>query len=227
MRVYISPLFASPGYRHTVGVARSWHFLNVYGFIITGLAFGDAAFCNPNNGEGWSPTSSVVLTQAWSTFVDYANLHFPPEPNGFYGYNALQQLVYFGMVFVFGPLSILTGISMSPALVNRFAWFPRMFGGRQASRSLHFLLMTGYLAFIVAHVTLVALTGLARNMNHIVLGTDERSDLGMILGLAGITGGYSVMDSGTLYFVELSPAMLQHIQKALSTTFTPGDAQPA
>ena len=27
----------------------------------------------------------MVLTQAWSTFVDYANFHFPPEPNGFYG----------------------------------------------------------------------------------------------------------------------------------------------
>ena len=36
---YISPLAALPGYRHTIGVARSWHFLNVYGFIITGLIF--------------------------------------------------------------------------------------------------------------------------------------------------------------------------------------------
>jgi sulfoxide reductase catalytic subunit YedY len=33
---YISPLFALPGYRHTVGVARSWHFIDVYGFVITG-----------------------------------------------------------------------------------------------------------------------------------------------------------------------------------------------
>src|SRR6185312_478399 len=36
---YISPLFGLPGYRHTVGVARSWHFIDVYGFIITGLIF--------------------------------------------------------------------------------------------------------------------------------------------------------------------------------------------
>src|SRR5579884_3647637 len=36
---YISPVAALPGYRHTIGVARSWHFLNVYGFIITGLIF--------------------------------------------------------------------------------------------------------------------------------------------------------------------------------------------
>ena len=36
---YISPVFALPGYRHSVGVARSWHFIDVYGFIITGLIF--------------------------------------------------------------------------------------------------------------------------------------------------------------------------------------------
>jgi len=85
---YISPLLALPGYRHTVGVARSWHFMNVYGFIITGLIFVALLFAT----EQWRrivPTSGLVLTQAWSTFVHYANFQLPPEPNGFYGYNAL------------------------------------------------------------------------------------------------------------------------------------------
>src|SRR5579885_3435317 len=36
---YISPLVATPGYRHTIGVARSWHFIDVYGFLITGIVF--------------------------------------------------------------------------------------------------------------------------------------------------------------------------------------------
>jgi hypothetical protein len=36
---YISPLVALPGYRHTIGVARSWQFLNVYGFVLTGVFF--------------------------------------------------------------------------------------------------------------------------------------------------------------------------------------------
>ena len=27
------------------------------------------------------------------------SFHFPPEPNGFYGYNALQQLAYFAAIF--------------------------------------------------------------------------------------------------------------------------------
>ena len=111
---YISPIVATPGYRHTVGIARSWHFLNVYGFIITGIFFVIMLF----DTEQWRrlvPQSPLVLLQAWNTWVHYATFHLPPEFNGFYGYNALQQIAYFSVVFVFGPLAILTGIAMSPA----------------------------------------------------------------------------------------------------------------
>jgi methionine sulfoxide reductase catalytic subunit len=182
---YISPLVATPGYRHTVGIARAWHFINVHGFIITGIVFAILLFAT----DHWRrivPTSAVVLGQAWNTWVHYATLHLPPEPNGFYGYNALQQLAYFAVFFVFGPVAILTGIAMSPAVVNRFPSYARLFGGRQAARSIHFLTMVGFLAFLVVHVTLVVMTGFVRNMNHIVMGTDDTSNVGMLWGFVGI-----------------------------------------
>jgi thiosulfate reductase cytochrome b subunit len=182
---YISPLVATPGYRHTVGIARAWHFINVHGFIVTGIIFAILLLAT----DQWRrivPTSPVVLGQAWNTWVHYATLHLPPEPNGFYGYNALQQIAYFSVFFVFGPIAILTGIAMSPAVVNRFPRYPRLFGGRQAARSIHFLTMTGFLAFLVVHVTLVVMTGFVRNMNHIVMGTDDTSKAGMLWGFVGI-----------------------------------------
>jgi len=211
---YISPLVATPGYRHTVGVARSWHFIDIYGFLVTGIVFLMALFTS----EQWRrlvPTSAAVITQAWNTFVHYATIHLPPEPNGFYGYNALQQLAYFGVVFVFAPLSILTGASMSPALVNRFPWFTKPFGGRQGARSLHFILMNTYFAFLVVHVTLVALTGFRRNMNHIVMGTDDLRPGGMIWGFVGIAG-VLIYWAGALYVSWYWPRMLQHAQRAIS-----------
>jgi methionine sulfoxide reductase catalytic subunit len=182
---YISPLVGTPGYRHTIGIARVWHFINVHGFIFTGIFFISMLLAT----EQWRrivPTSPLVVVQAWSTFVHYATFHMPPEPNGFYGYNALQQIAYFTVVFVFGPAAILTGIAMSPAVVNRFPWYARIFGGRQSARSIHFLTMLSFLMFLVVHVTLVVMTGFARNMNHIVRGTDDQSTLGMWLGFAGI-----------------------------------------
>ena len=70
---------------------------------------------------------------------------------------------------------------MSPALVDRFPRYVRMFRGRQGARSIHFLVMVGFVLFIVAHVTLVVLTGFRRNMNHIVLGVDNTTPNGMVL----------------------------------------------
>ncbi len=182
---YVSPVVATPGYRHTVGVARVWHFINVHGFIVTGLVFLIMLF----NTEQWRrivPTSPVVLLQGWNTFVHYATFHLPPEPNGFYGYNALQQIAYFSVFFIFGPLAILTGLAMSPAVVNHFPWYAKLFGGRQSARSIHFINMLGFLGFLVVHVTLVVMTGFARNMNHIVMGTDEPTNTGIIWGFVGI-----------------------------------------
>jgi methionine sulfoxide reductase catalytic subunit len=211
---FITPMVATPGYRHTVGVARAWHFITVYGFVLTGVFF----VCGLLTSDQWRrlvPTSPAVFVQAWNTFVHYANFHLPPEPNGFYGYNALQQLAYFATIFVMAPLSILTGMAMSPALVNRWPAYAKLFGGRQAARSIHFLMLVGFVGFIVVHVTLVVLTGFRRNMNHIVLGTDDLRATGMILGFIGIA---LVLLSwiAAHYISWYFPRALQHAQKAVT-----------
>ena len=208
---YISSMVATPGYRHTIGIARSWHFLNVYGFIITGIFFTIMLF----DTEQWRrlvPQSTLVLVQAWNTAVHYATFHLPKEFNGYYGYNALQQITYFAFVFVFGPLAILTGISMSPAVVNRFPWYAKLFGGRQAGRSIHFLTMLSFFGFLLAHVTLVVLTGFVRNMNHIVMGTDDETHLGTILGFTGIAV-VVVTWIAAHYASWFYPRVVQHAQK--------------
>jgi len=211
---YISPLVATPGYRHTIGIARVWHFINVHGFIVTGIFFITMLFST----DQWRrlvPTSPLVILQAWNTWVHYATFHLPSEPNGFYGYNALQQIAYFAVVFVIGPLAIMTGIAMSPAVVNRFPWYARIFGGRQSARSIHFLTMLSFLAFLVVHVTLVAMTGFVRNMNHIVLGTDEQTNMGMFLGLAGIT--LVCLSWVVAHYISWShPRALQHALKVVA-----------
>ncbi|MGH9569392.1 MAG: molybdopterin-dependent oxidoreductase [Candidatus Angelobacter sp.] len=211
---YISPLIGTPGYRHTIGIARVWHFINVHAFIATGLVFISMLLGT----EQWRrivPTSPLVLLQAWNTFVHYATLHMPLEPNGFYGYNALQQIAYFAVVFIFGPAAILTGIAMSPAVVNRFPWYARIFGGRQSARSIHFLTMLSFVAFLVVHVTLVVMTGFARNMNHIVRGTDDQGPSGMFWGWVGI--GVVVLSWVLAHYLSWRhPRKLQHALKSVT-----------
>jgi hypothetical protein len=160
------------------------------------------------------PTSWHIFTDAWIYFVQYATFHLPKEPDSFYHFNALQQLSYFSVVFILAPLSIVTGPAMSPALVNRFKWYPRLFGNRQAARSIHFLMLCGYLAFIVAHVTLIAVTGLVQNMNHIVMGTNDNSLIGLYIGIA-ILAAVVVVHVFANWFSRTQPRALQHIGEAL------------
>ncbi|MEO6994290.1 MAG: cytochrome b/b6 domain-containing protein, partial [Lacunisphaera sp.] len=208
---YLSPLVSTPGYRHTIGIARVWHFINVHGFILTGVVFYVMLFVTPQ----WQrlvPDSLQVFPEAWNRWVHYATFHLPPEPNGFYAYNALQLLAYFVVVFVLGPLAILTGIAMSPAVVNRFPKYAHLFGGRQSARSIHFLTMLSFTGFIIVHVTLVAMTGFARNMNHIVLGVDNLHSQGWIIGLAAI--GLVVLSWVVAHFLSWRyPRSLQHALK--------------
>src|SRR6202035_2076982 len=111
---------------------------------------------------------------------------FPRSRTPSHRYNPLQQLTYFAVVFVLAPLAILTGPSMSPALTNRFKWYPNLPGNRQIGRSLHFLIMCAFVIFLVGHVAMVVLTGFVGNMNHIVVGANDTSLMGLYLGLVGI-----------------------------------------
>ena len=210
---YISPVVATPGYRHTVGIARCWHFLNVYGFIFVGIFFVSGLLTS----DQWMrivPTSTSIFADAWGTFVWYANFHLPFEPNGFYGYNALQQLVYFATIVVMAPLMIMTGMAMSPAMANRFPKYVRLFHGRQGARSIHFMLLVGWIMFIVIHVSLVVITGFVRNMNHIVLGVDNQNPMGAVLGCIGIA--VVILYWFAAHFISWHmPRALQHMERAI------------
>ena len=130
--------------------------------------------------------------------------------------NALQQLSYFAVVFVLAPLAILTGPSMSPALTNRFPWYPKLPGNRQIGRSLHFLIMCAFVVFLIGHVTMVALTGLVRNMNHIVLGTDDARPIGPFLGLVAI-GVVVALNALANWAAWRYPRAIQHVARAIVT----------
>ncbi len=212
---YLSPWIGLPGYRHTIGMARHWHFLSILFWVTNGLIYVILLFAT----EHWKrlvPRSWQIVPDAWAYWVHYATFHLPPEPNGFYHYNGLQQLAYFGVVFILAPLAILTGPSMSPALTNRFAWYPSLPGNRQIGRSLHFLVMCAFILFVIGHVAMVAITGFVRNMNHIVVGIDDTGLAGVYLGLVGV-GVIVAVNALANWLAWRKPRFVQHVAKAIVT----------
>jgi len=162
-----TPWVALPG-RDNLGLGRFWHFVAVIGWLGTGVIY-LLALATSEQWQRLVPTSWAVLPQAWEAAMAYLRLDIPRSGNP---YNALQQLTYFALVFVLTPLQISTGLAMSPALAGRFPWFPRLFGGRQAARSLHFLGLLAFVAFTVHHVALVIAHGVRDGLAAIVLGVE-------------------------------------------------------
>ena len=105
--------------------------------------------------------------------IQYLSLDWPSE-NGWIAYNSLQVIAYFITVFVAGPLAVITGLGMSPALSTRFRRVSSVLS-IQTARSLHFLVMVWFLFFIVMHVTLVFTTGMRENLGHMYAGSDNGS----------------------------------------------------
>ena len=75
--------------------------------------------------------------------------------------------------------------------------------------------MLSFFAFIVVHVTLIIMTGFVRNMNHIVIGTDDLNNPGMILGFGGI-GIVALSWVAAHYISWIYPRVLQHVQKFIT-----------
>jgi len=85
-------------------------------------------------------------------------------------YNVLQRLSYLSVIFVLFPLSVLSGLAMSPAITSVFPSVVIVFGGQQSARTIHFFASILFSFFVVAHVLMVCLMGFARRMRSMILG---------------------------------------------------------
>lgn len=177
-----------------LGLGRYWHFSVAPLWLFCGVLYVVVLFSS----EQWRrlvPTSWEIVPCAWRTLVAYLELKSPePHPPFTYAsglpFNALQQLTYFGVVFVLTPLQIMTGLAQSPTILARFRWYERLFGNRQAARSLHFIGLVFFGGFLAVHLVMVFWHDFAKEMDKMVLGRahSDGSTEGIWLG-ATIVGG--------------------------------------
>ena len=174
-----------PGLRHSIGLARWWHFSVNLLWTINGVAFYALLFST----DQWRrivPTTWEVVPNAASTALQYLSLTFSPD-HSWTQYNSLQQLFYFTTVFIAAPTSIVTGLLQSPAISNHMGWVGRIVN-RQRARSIHFLALWWFLIYILAHVTLVFVTGPARvSLNMMWAGVHDDSWSGFAVFVPLIT----------------------------------------
>lgn len=79
------------------------------------------------------------------------------------GYPALQRVTYVGVVGALFPITILTGLTMSPAVTAAWPVLFDLFGGRQSARTIHFLAADLLVLFVLGHVIMTIRTGFVKN----------------------------------------------------------------
>jgi DMSO/TMAO reductase YedYZ molybdopterin-dependent catalytic subunit/thiosulfate reductase cytochrome b subunit len=167
-----------PGIRHSIGLARWWHFSCDLLWLVNGAVFYVMLFAS-GQWEKMVPRTWAVFPNSLTVILQYLSLQFPTN-NSWVRFNSIQLLTYFITIFIAAPLAVVTGLMQAPAIANRLGWFGRVFH-RQAARSIHFLVMFYFVFFILIHVTMIFITGLRGNVNKMFAGVQGNGNAGFAI----------------------------------------------
>lgn len=167
-----SPVSASRTYDifNQNGWGRSLHFLAGWFLVVTGAIYLMAGVAVGHFGRHLLPQASQ---RSWAQFSrevrDHLQMRIPPATGG-PDYGLLQRLSYALVVFVTLPLTVLTGVTMSPAITAALPSLLTVFGGHQSARTIHFAAFVATLVFLVVHVVMVVKSGFRRQMRAMTMG---------------------------------------------------------
>jgi thiosulfate reductase cytochrome b subunit len=182
--VNMKPLFTIPipssrdtvptGYGYVMPDQNGWsrylHFEAAWVLVLTGLVYGIWGFATGHFRRNlWPERRDRAIGAVWGRMARYLR-RAPPDADEANAYNVLQRGAYLAVVFVLVPLTILTGLALSPSFNSAVPEIVNGLGGRQSTRTLHFFLSWALLLFLVVHVTMVAVSGFRVRMRAMITG---------------------------------------------------------
>jgi Ni/Fe-hydrogenase b-type cytochrome subunit len=155
---------------YNLAIARRWHLLFALVLAFGLLAFMIASLINRHfqrdlrvRAKEVAPNHLLKDAAAHARF----EFHNPDHPAA---YNTLQKLAYVVTIFGLIPLMILTGLALSPGMDAAWPWLTAMFGGRPSARSVHFIVASLLVGFIIVHLALVILAGPVSEVRSMITG---------------------------------------------------------
>ena len=151
-----------------LATGRRWHFLFAWALVINGLIYLAYTLASGQLRARYVPTS-YQLKHIWGSVKEHVLLRFP-EGEQAKRYNVIQKITYFVVVLVLLPVQLLAGLAMSPGMDSVTPWLLDLFGGRQSARTIHFIVASFLVLFVLVHVALVILSGPWNNMRGMITG---------------------------------------------------------
>jgi thiosulfate reductase cytochrome b subunit len=131
-----------------LGGGIAWHIAAMWVLIADGLVYLAWGFANGHIRRDFFPITAAGLRADLAAALLFRLGHRPGT------YNVVQRAFY---VFVLAAavLAVLTGLSIWKPV--QLGWLTYVFGGYDVARRIHFAMMTCIVAFLLVHVTLVAI----------------------------------------------------------------------
>jgi thiosulfate reductase cytochrome b subunit len=152
------------------GWARSLHFLAAWWFVLPGGLYLLGGLAGGHFGTHIWPRRSELTAQR---LTDELRDHLRGRVSAATGgpdYGLLQKCAYALVIFVLSPLMVLTGFAMAPTIAAAVPFLPRLFGGFQSARTIHFFTFAALLLFVAIHVVEVVRSGFRRQLRGMTLG---------------------------------------------------------
>lgn len=154
----------------SLALARDWHFLMAWLFVANGAVYLLFGLLSGHFHRDLVPAADQlrprhILADVW----DHVRLR-APRGAADRRYNVLQKLAYLSVVFLLLPVMVLSGLTMSPAVTAAVPGLFDLFGGRQSARTVHFLVATLLVLFVLVHVAEVLLAGVFNRMRSMITG---------------------------------------------------------
>jgi thiosulfate reductase cytochrome b subunit len=156
-----------PGNRW-LAMARRWHFFFAWVFVLNGLCYLIYSIASRHLARDLAPDRSDLRSIGRSIVEHLRFKH--PTGEAVKRYNVLQKLAYLCVIFVLLPLAILMGFAMSPWLDALLPGWVDLIGGRQAARTIHFIVAWLIVAFVAIHVFEVFVAGFWNELRSMITG---------------------------------------------------------
>ncbi len=157
------------------GWSRYLHFQSAWVLVLAGSLYLIYGLFSGHFRKDLLPSRTQLSWPALS-IVMRRHLRFQHEgDDSFWSYNSLQRITYLAVIFVFIPLTVWTGLAMSPAIASVCPLAVSILGGQQSARTIHFFLSIFLTLFLLVHVVMVCLTGFSKRMRAMILGRPNPS----------------------------------------------------
>lgn len=182
--VNMQPLFTLPipssrstvptGYDYVLPDQNGWsrylHFEAAWIAVLTGVLYAAFGFFGGHFRRNLLPASSDLAPSRLAAEIARHVRFERPSRQDAWSYNVLQRLAYLLVIFVLFPMMIWTGLDLSPAFTAVFPGAATILGGRQAARTLHFVVTILLVGFLLVHVMMVVLAGFRERVGGMISG---------------------------------------------------------